>query len=105
MNDDKVRQIIKEELAYLIRNDRFTFNKLIQVLDGRNIQLGRTTGTKIGTGTDQLLGFYGTTPVDQPTAAPYANDQGGTYNQTDVQSITTAVNAVIDRLQELGLTA
>jgi len=31
-----------------------------------NIALATTTGTKIGTATSQLLGFYNATPVDQP---------------------------------------
>lgn len=33
---------------------------------GDNIVLSTTTGTKIGTGTTQLLGFWNATPVDQP---------------------------------------
>lgn len=33
-----------------------------------NIVLGATTGTKIGTATTDLLGFYNATPVDQPSA-------------------------------------
>lgn len=36
------------------------------VAEGTNLVLGTTTGTKIGTGTNQLLGFYNATPVDQP---------------------------------------
>jgi len=49
------------------------------------------------------LGFFGVEPVDQPETVANANSQGGTYSQTDVQSIATAVNAVIARLKELGL--
>jgi hypothetical protein len=33
--------------------------------DGQDIVLGTTTGTSIGTGATQKLGFYGTTPVVQ----------------------------------------
>lgn len=105
MDEFKLREIIREELGSFVKSDRFTFEKLIQILDGRNVQTGRTTGTKIGIATNNLLGFYGVTPVDQPATISDAATQGGTYNQTDVQSIATAVNTIIDRLQELGLIA
>lgn len=36
------------------------------VADGVNLELGTTTGTKIGTGSTQKLGFYNATPVVQP---------------------------------------
>ena len=69
MTPEEIRQIIREELSHLIRSDRFIFEKLIQILDGRNIQLGLTTGTKIGTATTQKLGFLGKTPVIRQTAS------------------------------------
>lgn len=62
MSEDQIRQIIREELSIMIKSDRFMFEKLIQIADGRNIQLGRTTGTMIGSVNDQKLGFLGTTP-------------------------------------------
>lgn len=105
MTPEEVRQIIREELANLIRLDRYTFQKTIQIMDDRNIQLGLTTGTKIGTATTQKLAFYGETPVDQPATVSDAATQGGTYNQANVQSIADAVNTIIDRLQETGLIA
>jgi len=36
------------------------------VAAGTNLALATTTGTKIGTATNQLLGFWNATPVDQP---------------------------------------
>lgn len=100
MDEEQIREIIREELSTLIKSDRFTFYKLIQILDGRNIITGRTTGTKIGTATDQLLGFYGTTPVNQP--ATIADPTGGATQDAESR---TAIIALIDRLQELGLIA
>jgi tRNA isopentenyl-2-thiomethyl-A-37 hydroxylase MiaE len=97
MTDEQVRQIIRDELSTLIKSDRFTFEKLIQILDGRNIQLGLINGTKIGTATSQLLGFYNKTPVDQPATVA---DADGT-----LADATTKINTIIDRLQELGLIA
>jgi len=103
LSEEKIREIIRDEIYAFNKVTKFEFGKRIQIRDGKHIQLGRTIGTKIGTETDQLLGFYGTTPVDKPETVSDANAQGAGYVQADVQSITTAVNALIDRLQELGL--
>lgn len=40
---------------------------LLTLMDGANIAVNATTGTKIGTATTQKLGFYGATPITQPT--------------------------------------
>jgi len=48
--------------------DYFKFSDDIMLLGGENLVLDTTTGTKIGTATTQLLGFYNATPVDQPAA-------------------------------------
>lgn len=40
----------------------------VTVADGANFVLNTTTGTKIGTATNQKLGFYNATPVVQPGA-------------------------------------
>lgn len=105
LSKSEFHSIIKDELKNLILSDKYLFSKLIQILDGRNIQTGRTTGTKIGTATDQKIGFYGTTPITQGATVSDANAQGGTYSQTDVQSIANAVNTLIDRLQAIGIIA
>jgi hypothetical protein len=44
----------------------FTAN---QTITDANIVLGTTTGTKIGTGTNQKLAFFNSTPVVQPTGS------------------------------------
>jgi len=67
---------------------------------GGNVILPTTTGTQIGTATNQLLGFYGATPVNQPETV--ADPSGGTTVDSEAR---TAINAIIDRLQELGLIA
>ena len=79
LTEQEIRQIVREELFFLVKSDRYIFEKLLQIADGRNIQLGRTTGTMIGTASDQKVGFYGVTPVIRQTAAqPYtAADIGG----------------------------
>lgn len=44
-------------------------------VDGGDVALGTSTGTKIGTAVTQKLGFFNATPVVQPAAAGQA-DQG-----------------------------
>jgi hypothetical protein len=67
----------------------------------RDIVTDTTTGTKIGTATTQKIGFFNATPVDQPATVA---DPSGVTTDEDVEA-RTAINAIIDRLQELGLIA
>src|SRR3990167_910295 len=94
MDELKIRQIVKEELSILVKSDRFVFERLIQILDGRNIQLGTGTGTKIGTAVGQKISVYGKTPVMQAGAITAAATQSDSYVQADVQSIASAVNSI-----------
>lgn len=57
-------------------------------------------GTKIGTSSSQKLAFYGASPVDRPAAV--TDPTGGILIDAEAR---TAIIAVIDRLQELGLIA
>lgn len=63
----------------------------------RQLSDGDPTGQVLGQDANDLLGFYGNTPVDQPDAISSAT--------ATATSAMTAVNAVIDRLRELGLIA
>ncbi len=92
--DERVRSIVREELQAFLAIDKYTFQKNIQIFDARNFQLGRGTGTKIGTATDQKVGFFGTTPVIQ--AGAIGNSSG-----TDAARI----DAIRTVLKNLGLTA
>lgn len=114
MTEENVRAIIRDELQELLASDRYIFHKTIQILDGRNIQTGRSNGTKICTATDQKLGFYGTTPVIQPTSGNQSAlsldlDVAGldTVNITDVNTnftnIQTIINQIRSDLVSLGL--
>lgn len=80
---------------------------------GDNVTLPTSGGVQIATATNQLLGFYGATPVNQPDTVSDATTQdltgSDTVDQTkleaDLTSCKDAINAIIDRLQELGLVA
>jgi hypothetical protein len=61
---------------------------------------GTLRGLKIGDASTALLGFYGAAPVDRPDTV--ADPSGGGTIDTEAR---TAINAIIDRLQELGLIA
>jgi len=79
-------------------NIRWASNECI--IDTEAGGTGTLRGIKIGSATSSLLGFYGVTPVDQP--ATVADPAGGGTVDAEAR---TAVNAIIDRLQELGLIA
>ena len=51
------------------------------------------------------IGFYTATPVIRASSISAPNTQGGTYNQTDVQSIVTAVNSIRTALANIGITS
>jgi hypothetical protein len=87
MDENKVKALIKEALDERLGRDKFVLSTLMQLLDGRNIQTGRTTGTKIATAPDQKLGFFGATPVVRQT----------------VPETSPGVQDVIDALIALGL--
>jgi hypothetical protein len=87
-------------LTWMEDEDYFQFSDDVYLVGGENIVLSGTTGTKIGTATSQLLGFYNATPVNQPDTI--ADPTGGLVTDAEAR---TAINAVIDRLQELGLIA
>jgi len=78
------------------KQDRTVSIKHIQILDARNIQVGKTNGTMIATEALQKLGFFGKTPAVQPSAISHATGSG---------DVVAAVNAVIDALVILGIIA
>ena len=62
----------------------------LTVRDGSDINLGSTTGTKIGTATTQKLAFYNSTPIVKPTIS-------------GVRSDGTALTNLLTTLSNLGL--
>jgi len=108
--EERVRQL-EGTLNLLIKSNKYTFQRDIQIFDGRNMQLARGTGTKIGTATDQLLGFYNTTPVNQPDTIDTINfttvsgsGADATIN-TNFDNAEDRLNSFRSRLRELGLIA
>lgn len=68
MNDLEQRVTYLEGvIKQLVASDRYTIQKSTQISDGRNIQVGKGTGTKIGTSALEKLAFHGATPIVQTT--------------------------------------
>jgi len=97
MDEQTVRRIVREELEEFLASDRYIFHKLVQFLDGRNIQLGIANGTKIGTAQTQKLGLWGATPVDRPEFI--ADPSGGLTVDAPAR---TAIGSILDLLIEIG---
>ena len=78
----------------------------LTMTDAKNIVLGSTTGTKIGTATTQKLGFFNKTPVVQPAAYTPTNvttDRSYDANATTIDELADVLGTLIADLQSLGL--
>ena len=105
LTHEEVRQIVREEMQEFFASDRYIFHKTLQLLDGRNVILGKGTGTKFGTEATQKASFYGVTPVVQASAIGAPVTQSGVYVSGDVESITSAVNSIRVALKAFGIIA
>ena len=109
MDENRIREIIREELSNTLSG--FVFPKHIQILDGRNIITGKTTGTKFPQSADQKWGAWGQTSVVQPAPSGQngitAND--GTAwlaNSTSTGgsgSTAWRISEVIRALKDIGI--
>jgi len=102
--DERITRL-ENLLFQILRSDRFIFAKDLQIQDGRDIQVGRSTGTKIGTGTDQKLGFFNATPVVRQSAVTTPTGGGGTASDAIDITARTAIGQIKTALSALGLTA
>lgn len=104
-----VREIIREELENFISSDRYTFQKDAQFFDGRKIIAGGDKGLRIGSATDQKIGFYGVTPVDQGDAVsnPSINNVSGSGDDSTINGNFSEVEIhfqrLRDRLKDVGI--
>jgi len=100
LTEEQVRGIIRDELSFFLKRDKYVFDKHIQILDGRNIQISASTGLKIGTESTQKIGFLGSSPVSQQSKI--SDPTGGLT--VDSQSRST-INGIIDILERFGFTS
>lgn len=77
-----------------------TFTGDVTLADSVDIIVNTSTGTKIGTATSQKIGLFNATPVVQGTTI--SDPTGGGTQDAEAR---TAINALIDRLQAIGIIA
>ena len=98
--EERIRELLREELADFLFSDRYVFQKSIEIFDGRNIQIALGVGTKIGTAAAQKLSVYGVVPVIQAGAIS-APTGGATVDQP----ARDAINSIRTALINFGITA
>src|SRR3990167_8102712 len=101
MDKENIRTLIREELYFMLKNDKFVFSLPMQILDGRNLQLGKGTGTIIGTESTQRLGFWGKSPVVKQASIA---DPAGAGDAGVDQPARDVVNSILDVLDAVGFT-
>lgn len=100
MDEQQIRQIIRDELSWLIKNDRLVLTKPVQLMDGNHIVLGKTLGGSIGSAPDQKLAFFGSTGATQ--AAFVDNPSGGAVIDQNCRNFAASVR---DAFAQYGLMA
>jgi hypothetical protein len=80
-----------------ITDARVAFSVIGSFADGVNLAFGTATGTQIGTAANQKIGFFGKTPVVQPTMG--AATAGTSYTGNE----QTMLNTVYAAVRALGL--
>jgi hypothetical protein len=98
-------------LAMTLKGDgNLTLVGNLTIPNSKNIVLGTGAGTKIGTATNQLLGFHNSTPTVQRASASQAAVATTTptlaaygYTLAQATAIITLVNEIRDALVEKGL--
>lgn len=115
MDKELIREVIREELAFMIKNKKLVFPFPIQILDGNDITLAKNVGTRIGTqgyvsgsDTGQKLAFLGKTPIVQyppdyllnhtetGVGVDNARDQYARASIADIQALLVAFGFAYD---------
>jgi hypothetical protein len=74
--------------------------------DAINLEFNTTTGTKIGTGTTQKLGFWNATPVVQSTGWSVSNEtttKSFDANATTINELADVLGTLIEQLKTYGI--
>ena len=78
-----------------ITDARVAFQVVGAFADGVNMTFGTTIGTQIGTSANQKLGFFGKTPITQPTlGAATASSSYTTNEQAMLNAVYSAIRAI-----------
>ncbi len=104
-NEQLLARVKKLEEQLQILTDKVIFNKDIMLQDGRDIIVAKGVGTKIGTESTQKLAFFGATPIARQATISTPSSAGGTYSQSQVQSIVNAVIELNTLVTNFGFTS
>lgn len=78
-------------------------NLILKDKDGKVVLNSQEGGVTIGSASGKV-GLYGKTPIVKASTIAAPSAAGGTYSQSQVDSIVTAVNAIRVVLQNIGIT-
>ncbi len=91
----------------LVSSSDWSFtSSALTIGDANNIVINTTTGTKIGTGATQKIGFWNATPVVQSTGYAITNkssDKTLDCNATSVDELADVLGTLIDDLKTYGI--
>lgn len=105
MDEQKIREIIRDELSDIIKKNKLVFPYPMQILDGNDITLAQLIGTRIGTATTQKLAFLGSIPRVQWPNIPHPNIQLAAYSQANAESLRSTIESLMDLCKAFGLLA
>jgi hypothetical protein len=91
MDEQKMRQVVREELAFMIKNKKLVFPFPIQILDGNDITIGQTVGTRIGS-TGSKIGFFGATPIPKTAQGVLIQRTGGATQDAEARAGVADIN-------------
>lgn len=97
MDEAKVREIIRQELAHFMKGSKFVFNRPIQILDGNDITIASEHGTRIGTSGTQKIGFFGNTPIVQFPSGYIVQPTGGTVVDNECRATVSDMKYLLDQ--------
>lgn len=97
MTEQQIRAIIREEIARYQQFQNPTFNKHIKLENGVDISTTGDRGSRIGTSSNEKLGFFGAQPVVQQSSITSPSG-GGTVDSES----RTAIGSIITTLRTLG---
>jgi len=105
MNEEQIKEIIRDELRNFMQSDRYNFARKLQIQDSVNIQLGRGTGSQIGEAADQKIALHGATPTIQSSKINDPTAAGAGYVQATAQSSVDKIKEILDALEAKGITS
>ncbi len=101
MNEEQLEQLrvlIRQEMQILFGSGKIIFDQHIKMVDGKNIEMGINTGSKIGGIDTAKISVYSATPVVR--ASHIGNPTGGLTVDAEAR---TAINSILTALENFGL--